>query len=90
MYASSAFQWEVVLANGRDLVSRFQYMSLRKFITYILLLITLIEILFSHPIICCKYLYYFAWAYLLYMLMDYASLYANVSYNFHILVYLGY
>jgi hypothetical protein len=74
MYASSAFQWEVVLANGRDLVSRFRYMSLRKFITYILLLITLIEILFSHSIICCKYLYYFAWAYLLYMLMDYASL----------------
>ena len=54
------------------------------------MLITLIEILFFHPIICCKYLYYFPWAYLLYMLMDYASLYANVSYNFHMLVYLGY
>jgi hypothetical protein len=27
----------------------------------------------------CKYLYYFPWAYLLYMLMDYASLYANIS-----------
>ena len=50
MYASSAFQWEVVLANARDLVSRFRYMSLPKFNTYILLLITLIEILFSHPI----------------------------------------
>jgi hypothetical protein len=64
--------------------------SLRKFITYVILLITLIEILFSHPIICFKYLYYFPWAYLLYMLMDCASLYANVSYNSHMLVYLEY
>ena len=61
-----------------------------KFMTYVLLLITLIEILFSHPIICCKYLYYFPWPYLLYMLMDYTSLYANVSYNLDMFVYLGY
>jgi hypothetical protein len=66
-----------------------QYVSLQRFVTYVLLLITLIEILFSRPIICRKYLYYFPWAYLLCMLMDYVSLYANSLYNFHMLAYLG-
>jgi hypothetical protein len=53
------------------------------------MLITLIEILFSHPIIYHKYLYYFPWAYLLCMFMDYASLYANIVYHFHMFAYLG-
>jgi hypothetical protein len=34
----------------RDLVSQFQYVSLQNFFTYELLLIILIEILFSRPI----------------------------------------
>jgi hypothetical protein len=53
------------------------------------MLITLIEILFSHAIICRKYLHHFPWTYLFYMLMDYASLYANFLYNFYMIVYLG-
>jgi hypothetical protein len=79
----------VVKAHWRELVYRFHYVSLQKFVTYVLLLITLIEILFSHPIICHKYLYYFPWAYFLCMLMYYASLYDNIIYNFHMLAYLG-
>ena len=64
--------------------------ALQNFVTYVLLLVTLIEMLFSRPIICHKYLYYFPWEYLLYILMDYASLYANILYNLHMLVYLGF
>jgi hypothetical protein len=79
----------VVKAQLEGLSFLVPYVSLQKFVTYVLLLITLIEILFSRPIICHKYLYYFPWAYLLCMLMDYASLYANIIYNFHMLVYLG-
>jgi hypothetical protein len=52
------------------------------------MLIILIEILFSCPIVYCKCLYYFPWVNLLYMLMDYASLYANISYIFHMFLYL--
>jgi hypothetical protein len=62
---------------------------IQEVVINVLLLIIFIEILFSHPIICCKCLCYFPWVNLLYMLMDYASLYANISYIFHILVYLG-
>jgi hypothetical protein len=79
----------VVKAQLEGLSFSVSYVSLQKFVTYVLLLITLIEILFSRPIICHKYLYYFPWAYLLCMLMDYASLYANILYNFHMIVYLG-
>ena len=74
--------------NWRDLVSQFPYVQLQKFFKYVLMLITLIEILFSHPIICRKYLHYFPWEYVLYMLMDYDSLYANILCNFYMLVYL--
>jgi hypothetical protein len=58
-------------------------------ICIVLLLIILIEILSSRPIICCKCLYYFPWVNLVYMLMNYVSLYANISYIFHMLLYLG-
>jgi hypothetical protein len=34
----------------RDLVSWLRYVPLQKFVTYVLMLITLIEILFSRPI----------------------------------------
>jgi hypothetical protein len=78
----------VVKAQLEGLSFSVRYVSLQKFVTYVLMLITLIEILFSRPIICCKYLHYFPWAYLLYILMDYASLYANFLYNFYMLVYL--
>jgi hypothetical protein len=51
------------------------------------MLIILIEIFFYRLVICCKCLYYFPWVNFVYMLIDYASLYANVSYIFRMLVY---
>jgi hypothetical protein len=58
-------------------------------ICIVILLIILIEILSSCPIICGKCLYYFPSVNFLYMLMSYVSVYANISYIFHIIVYLG-
>jgi hypothetical protein len=64
--------------------------SLRKFVTYVLMLITLIEIFFSHSINILQIFVLLSMGVFVMYLMDYVNLYANIIYHYHMLTYIGY
>ena len=70
-------------------VSRFRYVSLWKFVTYVLMLITLIEMFFYRPTGILQISELLSMGIFSCMLMDYENLYVGIIYYHHILVYLG-